>query len=314
MTPAEAARRLQSPCAVCVRRCGARRGAGEHGFCGLGDGAHTLKVFANYGEEEIVGPSLMVYFTGCNMRCLSCSVPACFAACPPEARPADPAAIAAMADAEFARGAVSAIQFLGGEPSCNAAAALDIAGRCRSRIRKVWNSNFTFTPELFAILDPVVDLYVADLKFGNDACAEKLGGISGYTAAVLGNLRRVDPEKLLIRHLMTGGHFDCCTRPVLDILKREFADVPVGFHELIPDAAGRVRPASAEDRRRLDRESAGLRRVHTGRSAPGEPAAEERFTSEIVIRPDGTVLVQDLSAPVGRMLEPITKPSHRSEP
>ena len=296
-------RLLLDPCRCCVRRCGARRSAGERGFCGLDDRAHTLKTFVNCGEEAWIGPSLMVYFTGCNMRCLYCSVPACFAGDRAECRPADPEAIAREADAAFERGDIAAIQFLGGEPSCSAAAALDIAAHCKLRVRKVWNSNFTFTPELFEHLDPVIDRYVADLKFGNDACAEKLGGLSGYLETVLGNLHRVKPEKLLIRHLMLGGHYDCCTRPVLDILKREFPDVPVGFHELIPDAAGRTRPPSPEEWRRLERDAAGLRRVHTGTDPRGGRTPGENFTSEIVIRPDGTLLVQDLSVPVRKMFD-----------
>ena len=54
----------------------------------------------------------------------------------------------------------------------------------------VWKSNFFGTEESFDLLDGVVDVYVADLKFGNDACAERIAGVEGYLPIVTRNLLR----------------------------------------------------------------------------------------------------------------------------
>ena len=46
----------------------------------------------------------------------------------------------------------------------------------------VWKSDFHGTREAFALLDGVVDVYLADFKFGNDSCARRIAGVENYRA------------------------------------------------------------------------------------------------------------------------------------
>jgi putative pyruvate formate lyase activating enzyme len=70
----------------------------------------------------------------------------------------------------------------------------------------VWKSDFHGTPEALTLLDGVVDVYVADFKFGNDACASRLSGINGYLPIVTRNLALASQQaELIIRHLLTAG-------------------------------------------------------------------------------------------------------------
>ncbi len=86
----------------------------------------------------------------------------------------------------------------------------------------VWKSDFHGTPAAFALLDGAVSVYVADFKFGNDACAKRLAGIDDYITIVTRNLLLADRQAdLIVRHLLLPGHFDCCYLPIVRWI-REF--------------------------------------------------------------------------------------------
>ena len=62
-------------CALCPRRCRARRGAGEAGYCGAGDCPRVFRWGPHFGEEPpLVGErgSGCVFFSRCTMKCLYC--------------------------------------------------------------------------------------------------------------------------------------------------------------------------------------------------------------------------------------------------
>lgn len=145
-------------------------------------------------------------------------------------------------------GLVRTVSLIGGEPSNRwhdvgqalAELRTDVAGR-RERVSippLVLNSNMLFPPgqgpETWA---GVVDWFLADLKFGNDSCAEKLtlpeaparkGGHLSYLARVKENiLTATQVGKVLIRHLVLPGHLRCCTEPILKWVKDELPDVDV---------------------------------------------------------------------------------------
>ena len=45
------------------------------------------------------------------------------------------------------------------------------------------------TPEAFRLLDGAVDVFVADFKYGNDQCAERIAKVDRYLEIVTRNLR-----------------------------------------------------------------------------------------------------------------------------
>ncbi|HEV3007182.1 MAG TPA: hypothetical protein VGX78_22120, partial [Pirellulales bacterium] len=73
-----------------------------------------------------------------------------------------------------------------------------------------------------ALIAGVVDVYVADFKFGNDGCARRIAGVEDYVETVTRNLLLVaEQNDLIVRHLLLPGHFDCCYRPVVAWLRRK---------------------------------------------------------------------------------------------
>ena len=62
-------------CALCPRRCGVNRLAGERGYCGMPAEAMVAKAMLHYGEEPPISGSYgtgAVFFSGCTLRCAFC--------------------------------------------------------------------------------------------------------------------------------------------------------------------------------------------------------------------------------------------------
>lgn len=224
---------MLSSCELCEIRCGANRTAGERAPCGLGTQSWCFKRHISYAEEMELIPSYMVYMGGCNFRCKFCvQAPYCFmtdrgALLEPEAASADFRAV-------IARGGRT-INLLGGEPSLHLHTILEIAAAdassvaAGSRLPLVLNSNMYMTPRVIELLEGVVTLYLADLKFGNDACAQGLASIARYWEVVTRNLLAAgESTPVLVRHLAMPGHIDCCLRPVAAWMERNLPEV--GFN------------------------------------------------------------------------------------
>lgn len=62
-------------CTLCPRRCPADRSRGERGFCGMTEDVYVARVAPHYWEEPCISGekgSGTVFFSGCNLRCVYC--------------------------------------------------------------------------------------------------------------------------------------------------------------------------------------------------------------------------------------------------
>jgi putative pyruvate formate lyase activating enzyme len=171
-----------------------------------------------YGEEPELVPSHLFYLSGCDLRCVFCIAEA-FAFDPGRGQ---------ILTADVFREAVAwgqdrgarNIQWVGGEPTIHLPAILELMAQCPDRPPVVWKSDFYGTPEAFALLKGTIATYVADFKFGNETCAQRLAGVPNYVGIVGRNLRIAASQgDLIVRHLLMPGHYDCCFRPVVAWLK-----------------------------------------------------------------------------------------------
>jgi putative pyruvate formate lyase activating enzyme len=207
------ARAHLSRCALCEHRCGADRAAGERGPCKAGPEARIFRHRVEYGEELELVPSHLFYLSGCDLRCAFCIA---------GVNAFDPSRGQRLTS-EFFNEAVAwgrtqgarNVQWVGGEPTVHLPAILDAMAGCPDLPPIVWKSDFHGTPEVYELLDGVVDTYVADFKFGNDDCARRLAGIDDYVRIVTRNLCIAAAQaRLIVRHLLLPGHAECCYRPV----------------------------------------------------------------------------------------------------
>jgi len=226
---ARAERHLRS-CTLCEHRCRVDRLMGERGPCHAGPTARVFRHRVEYGEEVELVPSHLFYLSGCDLRCAFCIA---------EANAFNPQ-IGTELTPDFldraiawgrGRGARN-LQWVGGEPTIHLPAILAAMAGCGDLPPIVWKSDFYGTPAAFSLLDGVVDVYVADFKFGNDACAARIAKVDRYVATVARNLAvAAEQGDLIIRHLLIPGHFDCCYRPVVEHLARELPGVKFSIRD-----------------------------------------------------------------------------------
>jgi putative pyruvate formate lyase activating enzyme len=218
------AQRHYTSCTLCEHRCGANRLAGERGPCKAGPAPRLIRHRIEYSEESDLIPSHLFYLSGCDLRCVFCIA---------ELNAFDPSRGRELTSEYFneavawgiARGAKN-IEWVGGEPTIHLPFLLDLMARCPNLPPVIWKSDFHFTPEALDLLDGVVDVYLADYKFGNEPCAMRLGGGEKYLATVQRNLLAAAGRgRLIVRHLLLPGHTECCFRPIAAWMQENLPEV-----------------------------------------------------------------------------------------
>lgn len=213
----ELANRLAGPCRLCARRCGVDRRKGELGACGLGMAGVVAEHFTHVAEEPPINPSLLISLAGCGLRCKACQQGPLLAPAGISGRDLSPEL---WRDLDFAR--ARSLSFAGGNPDESLPAIFGfLAGVPRDfGLPIAWNCHAYSTPEVLALLDGVVDVWVPDLKYGSASCGSKWSGVAAYphhaTAAIQAMLRQGVP--VFVRVLVLPGHFECCHAPALRAL------------------------------------------------------------------------------------------------
>jgi len=319
----EAAQRLLRRCGMCELHCNVDRGSGERGRCGLSDASLVYKTYLSGNEEAELWPALRVFLGGCNLRCQFCDeAPDAFRT--DLGRRVTPAQLGAELSQAVQRG-VKTISLLGGEPTIHAHTILALAAAAPRRLPLALNTNMYTTPIVLDLLDGVVDWYLADFKFGNDACARRIADIPNYTAIVRRNLRLATARaNVIVRHVLLPGHLECCFRPIVDWLDESLPGtrfqlypgyVPCGVGGDDPvlgrlNTPDEVRAAEAYLRKTSLRTAAASPHA----DPPGAPAsAAGAGDVTITLGVDGHVYCHDLAPEVSAALAALRRDAGRVE-
>jgi putative pyruvate formate lyase activating enzyme len=214
-------------CTLCEHRCGTNRHL-HRGKCHAGAIARVFRHRVECGEEDDLNPCHLFYLSGCDLRCVFC-INELNAFDASRGHPLTP---------EFLQNAVAAgrqrnaktLQWVGGEPTIHLPAILSAAASLPQRPPFVWKSDFHFTPEAFRLMTGLVDVFIADFKFGNDACAKRLAGVSNYMQILTRNLLLARGQaRLIVRHLLLPGHFECCWRPIARWMADHLPEIEVSI-------------------------------------------------------------------------------------
>lgn len=217
---AAAAQAHLADCTLCPHRCGTVR-AHAQGRCRVGPTSYIASEMLHMGEEEPLRPAHAIFFSGCTATCHFCTA-ARFAFHPTYGVAVTPAQLTARILQRQNEGARS-LCFIGGDPAPHIPfilATLAEVGERRT-IPAVFNSNFYLTDEALDLLDGAIDIYLPDLKFGPASgaasCGERIGGMPDYWNVVTRAIERVwyTGQRVIVRHLLMPGHFQCCTVPAL---------------------------------------------------------------------------------------------------
>lgn len=232
----ELAQRLLSSCNFCVHNCRVNRLNGETGYCRLDAQPRISGSYLHWGEEAPLSPTWAVFFSGCTMHCLYCHN---------WRETFDLAAGAVLKPAVLAhtlleqKSRYRTISLIGGTPEPQLHAIFELALGLDPSVTAplVFNSNATLSAEGLDLIEGVADIYLPDFKHGNDSCAWKLTKIGDYLNTFRNNLNAYVKQgaAVLVRHLVVPGHLECCTRPVLEMLAKDYPGVAVNvMHQYRP--------------------------------------------------------------------------------
>lgn len=228
-------------CVLCPRECGVNRIKEEKGFCGSKRKVEVASSFSHFGEERpLVGcyGSGTIFVSHCNLKCVFCQN----------------YDISHMGSGtEVSTGDLAKIMLRVQEMSCHninvvspthvmpqIMAALFLATKRGLKIPFVYNTGGYDSPDLIDLLDGVVDIYLPDIKFGDDERAKKYTGAEKYFTYAKKNLTKmyeqVGPlsvndngigyKGVVVRHLVLPGDL-ANSREVFRLIKSISPKIPV---------------------------------------------------------------------------------------
>lgn len=221
-------RALLSDCRFCAHDCGVNRLIGERGVCRAGAEARIFSAQMEAADELELIPTYAIAFSGCDLRCAFC-VTGRQSWNAAAGRVLETSQVAAMVEQALDEGART-VMILGGEPTIHLPSVLDLVARLPEEARLVWKTNAHGSAIARRLLRGLFDVWVADYKFGNDRCAERLALLPGYQRVVRDNLVWASGETdLIVRHLLMPGHVECCWQPIAAWLGETLPGVKVSL-------------------------------------------------------------------------------------
>lgn len=232
----EAYAHLQA-CDVCPLRCGVNRLEGELGVCKTGVKAQVSSFGAHLGEEEPLrgwAGSGTIFFARCNLRCVFCqNFEISQVGRGREVEPEELAEIMLRLQ-EAGCHNINLVSPTHVVPQI--IAAVLIAVQAGLRLPLVYNSGGYDSLEMLALLDGIVDIYMPDMKYGDDDTARRYSKVPRYVevnqAAVREMQRQVGDLQLdeqgiarrglLVRHLVLPNQL-AGTEKVLQFLAEEIS-------------------------------------------------------------------------------------------
>lgn len=193
------ARQRLAACDVCPRACGVNRLRGAEGYCRAGALVRVASWNVHPWEEPPISGergSGTIFFSHCTARCAFCqnwpiSQSGSGKEVPPER-------LGGMMLELQRRGCHNINLVTPSHYVPQILAGIDAAARGGLRIPILYNTNGYDALETLRLLDGVVDIYLPDAKYADDAVARRLSGFVDYTrhnrAALLEMARQVGVE------------------------------------------------------------------------------------------------------------------------
>lgn len=213
---AEALHALASPCRLCPRTCGVCRGRGETGFCGTSLTPWIASFGPHHGEEHALvgeGGSGTIFLSGCVLGCLFCQNASISQLGAGEEMSVDELARITLHLQEMGCANVNLVSPTHQAPQI--VAALGLARDQGLQLPLVWNCGGYESVEALRLLDGIVDIYMPDLKYGDDAATAALSRAPDYVGRAHDAIREMHRQVgelvienglavrgLLVRHLV----------------------------------------------------------------------------------------------------------------
>lgn len=225
-------------CDLCPRGCHTERNENSRGYCGVGELPMIARAALHFDEEPPISGTHgagTIFFSGCNLRCVYCQN---------------------YSISEERQGVVITpyqlseeyrkLEALGAEniefvtPSHYVDAILESLEYYQPQLPLVWNSSGYDKVETLKKLEGVIDIYLPDFKYSDNALALRLSNCGDYVqkaTAAIDEMLRQQPENIIengvmkhgviIRHLVLPSHTKNSIG-VLELIKEKY-----GAHTIV---------------------------------------------------------------------------------
>jgi putative pyruvate formate lyase activating enzyme len=177
----EALRAMMESCRLCPRRCNVNRLAGELGACRTGADPIVSSYGPHFGEERpLVGRmgSGTIFLTHCNLRCIFCQN--CDISQLGDGHPVSLEQLARMMLELQRRGCHNINWVTPTHQVPMLVEATQVALREGLQVPIVYNCGGYEAAEALRLLNGIVDIYMPDAKYGDNAAGEQLSGVPDY--------------------------------------------------------------------------------------------------------------------------------------
>lgn len=241
-------------CRLCGWECKVNRYTGPEGKCNLDNRARHSRPFIHIAEETVINPALVTNFYGCALRCCYCL----------DANHLKSTTLPFFDPKTFwqeARGLLkqdvplNSVEFT--NPTESLPGVIDILANAPAEFNLpvVLNCHLYGTKLFYELADWITDVWLPDLRYGNDKCAKALSSVNHYMEqAKIGlDAMRDQKSKVIVRILVLPGHVSCCHEPAIELLSEYKEDIWVSVlnqyvpeHEAHHDRNLRRRPTEME--------------------------------------------------------------------
>lgn len=217
-------------CNICPRKCNVDR-TNAKGFCNAGNTMVISKVMLHYFEEPILTggenkPSGAIFFAGCNLKCVYC-----------QNFDISHNAVGKEVSKEEFIDIIKNLEHLGAKnidlvtPTHFTSQIVDALKTYKPKVPVIWNTGGYEDAETIKQLDGLVDIFLTDFKYADDALAISYSKAPNYVKNAKNALKEMkkqqntnifDKNKLvkgiIVRHLVLPDHAKDSIK-VLDIVK-----------------------------------------------------------------------------------------------
>jgi len=220
----EILKKIIKNCEFCENKCHVDRTKGELGRCKVDDKAYVASAFTHLGEESPIVPSGTIFFYGCTMKCVFCQnydISQEYSLNSFRGRETSPYGLSLIIS-DMVKQKDRNINFVGGEPTPNLHIILEAMELSTEIIPMLWNSNMYLSEKVMKIIVDIFDIWLPDMKYGNNKCAEKYSKVQNYWPTLKRNMKMIESlgsGEYIIRHLVMPNHLECCSFPILQWIK-----------------------------------------------------------------------------------------------
>jgi len=173
--------KILNKCVLCPHRCGIDRNLDERGFCGAGLKPVISSAIPHHGEEPPISGSRgsgTIFFSYCNMKCVYCQNYQIS-----QEHEGSENSIADLTDSMIMLqdSGCHNINFV--SPTIWVPQIIKALFTARDKglsVPVIFNTGGYDNPQIIKMLDTVIDIYMPDMRYGNDHMAEKYSMAKDY--------------------------------------------------------------------------------------------------------------------------------------